>query len=266
MGQEADLVHPVTFNEKLQWLKLHDRRPLYTAMVDKVAVKDYAAQIIGKEHIIPTLGVWEHPDEIDFDALPAAFVLKCNHNSGRGMVICRDKTRLNREQMRQGLAEGLREDYYLTHREWPYKEVPRRILAEPLLPCGEQGLTDYKLYCFGGVPRCILVCQDRFSVKGVSEDFFTPDWERLPVRRPQCRCAAWPIARPERLEEMLQLAAALSADIPFVRVDLYAVGQQVYFSELTFYPAAGFERYEPEEWDAIFGSWLELPFENLREV
>ncbi len=258
--KSADISAPQTFNEKLQWLKLYDRQSIYTVMADKVAVKDYVAERIGEDYVIPTIGVWKSPDEIDFDALPPKFVIKCNHNSGLGMYICKDKSKMNRAKVRRDLAKGLKQDYYLTGREWPYKDIPRRILAEQYLENSEiGGLTDYKVHCFNGVPKFILVCKDRFAPTGLTEDFFTTEWEHMEVKRPNIPNANTPILKPEKLNEMLSLAAKLSNDIPFLRVDFYYVDGKIYFSELTFFPASGFAPFEPEEWDKIFGDWLVLP-------
>ncbi len=259
MGQPLDLKNPKTFNEKLQWIKLYDRNPIYTTMVDKVAVKDYVAGILGSRYIIPTLGVWQDSEDIDFDALPDRFVLKCSHNSGLGMCICQDKSKLDIPKVRRKLKKGLQQDYYLTGREWPYKDVPRRILAEQFMSDGGAELADFKVHCFHGEPKFVLVCQDRFSETGLTEDFFTPEWEHLPVKRPKHPNAAKPIPKPAELEQMLLLAARLAKDIPFVRVDFYIIEHQIYFSELTFFPASGFDHFEPRSWDDTFGSWLKLP-------
>ena len=250
---------PAAFNEKLQWLKLHDRRPEYTVMVDKYRVRDYISEKIGPQYLIPLLGVWSDPDEIDFDALPDKFVLKCNHNSGRGMCICRDKSTLDIKKAKANLRRGLRQDYYLTGREWPYRDVPRRIIAERFMKSDAGGLTDYKVHCFNGEPRLILVCRDRFTATGLTEDFFSPTWEHLDLRRPTHPNSSAEIEKPAELAEMLSLARKLSEGVPFLRVDFYIVEHRLYFSELTFYPASGFEKFVPEEWDGILGSWLELP-------
>ncbi len=259
LGYECDLVKPVTFNEKLQWIKLYDRDSRYTVMADKVLVKDYVAQQIGEQYIIPTLGVWDTAEDVDFDALPNKFVLKCNHNSGLGMCICKDKSKLDIPKVRKSLTKGLRQDYYLTGREWPYKDIPRKVIAEQFLENDENGLTDYKFHCFNGQPKFVLVCQDRFSASGLTEDFYDINWQRLPVKRPKIPLAAQPIPRPQKLDEMLALAEKLSKDIPFLRVDFYCVEGKIYFSELTFFPASGFAPFEPEQWDKTFGDWLELP-------
>ena len=260
MGKTLNLSSPRTFNEKLQYLKLYDHNPVYTKLVDKVEVKDYVTERIGNKYIVPTIGVWSSPDEIRFDSLPQKFVMKCNHNSGLGMCICKDKEKLDICKVKKELTKGLKQNYYLARREWPYKDVPRKIIAEQYLENSEEGgLTDYKIHCFNGVPRFILVCKDRFAEKGLTEDFFTPEWEHMSVKRPQIPNAEAPISKPEKLDEMLVLAEKLAKDIPFVRVDFYYVDDRIYFSELTFFPAAGFVPFEPEEWDEVFGDWLVFP-------
>lgn len=255
----VDLDNPSTFNEKLQWLKLYDRNPNYTVMVDKYKVREYIAEKIGEQYLIPLIGVWESPDEINFDALPNQFVMKCSHNSGLGMCICTDKSKLDVKKVKKDLKRGLKQDYYLTGREWPYKDVPRRIVAEQFLKNDAGGLTDYKIHCFNGVPKFILVCRDRFTKSGLTEDFYTPEWNLMTVKRPNIPNAKSPLQKPEKMEEMLALAAKLSENIPFLRVDFYYVEGKIYFSELTFFPASGFAPFEPEEWDRTFGDWLELP-------
>lgn len=258
-GKRLELDEPGTFNEKLQWLKLYDRRPEYTVMVDKYRVRGYIQEKLGARYLIEQLGVWDHPEEIDFGALPDRFVLKCNHNSGLGMCICTDKASLDVERVKAELRRGLAQDYYLTGREWPYRDVPRKIIAEQFLESDAGGLTDYKIHCFNGVPRFILVCRDRFTGSGLVEDFYTSEWERMELKRPKVPNGATPIPKPEQLEQMLDLAEKLSKDIPFLRVDLYLVGGQILFSELTFFPASGFEGFDPPQWDRTLGQWLELP-------
>ena len=253
------LDNPKTFNEKLQWLKLYNRKPEYTVMVDKYRVREYISERIGKQYLIPLLGVWDSPDEIDFDKLPNKFALKCNHNSGLGMCICTDKSSLNIEQVKEELNKGLKQDYYLTGREWIYKDVPRKIIAEQFLKSDAGGLTDYKIHCFNGVPKFILVCRDRFAESGLTEDFYTPQWEHMDVKRPEIPNATESIEKPKELEKMLMLAEKLAKDIPFIRIDFYFVEGKIYFSELTFFPASGFEGFEPQIWDEKFGEWLTLP-------
>lgn len=258
-GHRLSLETPRTFNEKLQWLKLYDRNPEYTVMVDKYKVRDYISDKIGSQYLIPLIGVWDDPNEIDFGVLPDKFVIKCNHDSGRGMCICKDKSTLNIRRVKSNLRRGLRQNYYLTGREWPYKDVPRKIIAEQFMKSDAGGLTDYKIHCFNGEPKLILVCKDRFTSTGLTEDFFTPNWEHLDIRRPTYPNSSAEIAQPAELFEILALAKKLSEGIPFLRVDFYIIEHKVYFSELTFYPASGFEKFVPERWDEILGSWLELP-------
>lgn len=258
MGKTLDLIKPQTFNEKLQWLKIYDRRPEYTIMVDKYKVREYIAEKIGEQYLIPLIGVWDSADEVDFSSLPDKFAMKCNHNSGLGMCICSDKSKLNIDRVRNGLKRGMKQDYYLTGREWPYKNVPRKVIAEQFLQSDESGLTDYKIHCFNGVPKFILVCRDRFSEVGLTEDFYNTEWEHLDVKRPNIPNASENIEKPEKLDEMLEIARKLSEGIPFLRVDLYYVSGKIYFSELTFFPASGFERFVPEKWDYTFGEWLKL--------
>ena len=258
MGKELDLEHPQTFNEKLQWLKLHDRKSEYTKMVDKIEAKKYVASILGEEYIIPTLGVWDSPDEIDFDALPEQFVLKCNHNSGLGMCICRDKSALDIPKVRRELRKGLRENYYLHGREWVYKDVKPRILAEQYL-VDESGmeLKDYKIMCFSGAAKCAFVCSDRFNSDGLRVTFFDRAWNIMPFERHYPRRTK-PLRKPENYDKMLQFAEKLSSNIPFLRVDFYEIKGKLYFGELTFFPGSGIEEFTPEAWDSELGSWIKL--------
>lgn len=262
-GKKLNLVDPQTFNAKLQWLKLYDRKPIYTTMVDKYAVKEYVAAQIGEEYIIPTLGLWERFDDIDFDALPDQFVLKCTHDSG-GLVICRDKSKFDRAAAKAKIEKFLKREFYWMHREWPYKNVKPRIIAEQYISDNDEGeLSDYKIHCFNGVPKFILVCQDRFKTSGLTEDFYSVTWERLEVKRPARPNARISIKRPENLEEMLELSQKLAVNMPFARIDFYIVNGKVYWGEITFYPASGFSAFEPEEWDYTFGSWIQLPEKTI---
>ncbi|MCD8007048.1 MAG: glycosyl transferase [Oscillospiraceae bacterium] len=259
MGKKLNLKNPQTFNEKLQWLKLYDRKPIYTTMVDKYEAKKYVASIIGEEYIIPTLGVWDSPDEIDFDSLPDQFVLKCNHNSGRGMCICTDKSKLDIEAVKRGLQKGLNENYYITNREWPYKDVPRKVIAEKYMVDGaDTELKDYKFMCFGGRAYCSFVCSDRFSEDGLKVTFYDREWKKMPFIR-HYPSSVEDIEMPKQYYAMMDFAEKLSKDIPFVRVDFYEVEGHLYFGELTFYPGSGMEEFEPEEWDYKLGDWVKLP-------
>lgn len=258
MGKKLNLDSPVTFNEKLQWLKLHDRRPEYTMMVDKYKVRDYIAEKLGEEYLIPLLGVWDDPDDIDFDALPNQFVLKCNHNSGLGMCICKDKSKLDIKKVREELRRGLKQDYYLTSREWPYKNVPRKIICEQYMDDGSGELKDYKFMCFDGEVKCSFVCSDRFNTNGLRVTFFDKDWKVMPFERHYPK-ADHQIERPQSYDEMIVLAEKLSGGIPFVRADFYEISGRPFFGELTFFPGSGYEEFTPQEWDAKLGHWITLP-------
>ena len=251
--------NPETFNEKLQWLKLYNRRPEYTMMVDKYLVRDYIAKEIGEEYLIPLLGVWDNPDDIDFDALPNQFVLKCNHNSGTGMCICKDKSKLNVEQVLSELHKGYKEDYYVMNREWPYKNVPRKIIAEKyMVDKGTAELRDYKFFCFGGVCKCMKVDFDRFVEHRAN--YYNPQGNLLDLGETICPPDKQKnIVLPTNMDKMIVLAEKLSQGIPFLRVDFYDVNGQIYFGELTFYPASGFGAFTDDEWDVELGKWIELP-------
>lgn len=260
MGAPLHLDAPQTFNEKLQWLKLYDRKPEYTMMVDKYRVREYIAQKIGAEYLIPLLGVWDSPDEIDFAALPEQFVLKCNHNSGLGMCICKDKSTLDLRKVRRDLQKGLRQDYYLPGREWPYKDVPRKIIAEKYMSDGSgSDLRDYKFYCFNGEPRFCQVISNRSTKETI--DFFDMNWNLQEFTGfafpwfPHCETE---ILRPQTYCEMQQIAKTLSNSIPFVRIDFYEVNRKAYFGEITFFPASGFGEFSPNKWNYTLGSWIQL--------
>ena len=257
-GRELDLEHPKTYNEKLQWLKLNNRKPEYTKMVDKYLVRQYVAEVIGAEHLIPLLGVWDSPDEIDFDQLPNQFVLKCNHNSGLGMCICKDKSQLNLPAVRAALQKGLKENYYIRHREWPYKNVPRKIIAEQFMDDGSGDLRDYKFYCFDGVMRFLMINSDRNSDQPTKADYFDRDFNWLDFQWGYDH-ADPPPSKPENLELMIDIAERLSKGMPHVRVDLYDCNGQIYFGELTFFDGSGFDKIEPVEWDYKIGEMLVLP-------
>lgn len=253
-----NLNNPKTFNEKLQWLKVYYRRPDFTTMVDKYAVKEYVAKIVGGGKIIPTIGVWKSFDEIDFDTLPNQFVLKCTHDSG-GIVICRDKKQLNYEKAKKRINSSLATNYYYHTREFPYKDVKPRIIAEELLTDDKtKDLRDYKFFCFNGVVRMFKIDFDRFTDHHAN--YYDPNGILLPFGE-----ANYPpvynrkLEMPTKLDEMKILAEKLSSGIPFVRVDFYEVNDKVYFGELTFFPAAGCSKYTDMSWDKKMGEWLVLP-------
>ena len=258
MGYELDLENPVTFNEKIQWLKLHDRKPIYTTMVDKYDAKEYVASIIGKEYIIPTLGVWNHFDEIDFNLLPNQFVIKCTHDSG-GLAICKNKEQFDYKAAKNKIEKCLSRKYFYIHREWPYKNVKPRIIAEQYMEDHTTGeLRDYKFFCFGGVARCFKVDFDRFIEHHAN--YFDADGNLLPFGelnyppKPEKE-----ISFPESFPEMKALAEKLSYTQPFLRADFYDIDGHVYFGELTFYPASGFGKFTDDKWDRKLGEWIQLP-------
>lgn len=260
MGRELDLENPRTFNEKLQWLKLYDRRPEYTVMVDKYRVRDYIKEKLGEEYLIPLIGVWDDPGEIDFDRLPDKFVLKCNHNSGLGMCICKDRSKLDVRKVRAGLKKGLAQDYYLTGREWPYKDVPRKIICEKYMTDfpGSRDFTDYKFFCFNGYVDCVMVCLERSS-GDTKYYFFDRDWnlKRLNIRGKNAP-EGFTVPKPDQMGKMFEVAAVLSEGLPFVRVDLYQSNDHVYFGEITFFPDSGFDANLLPETDAYFGKLIHL--------
>ena len=257
MGKRLNLDHPVTFNEKLQWLKLYNRDPRYTVMVDKVKAKEYVASIIGEEHIIPTLGVWDSPDDIDWDSLPNQFVLKCNHDSG-SVCICRDKASFDREGAVRKLRAALHRDMFYAGREWVYKNVERKVFAEKFM-VDESGteLKDYKIFCMNGEPEIIQVDYGRFTKH--MRNIYDKEWNRLEMEIEYPSDASHVIDRPAKLQEMLQLARRLSARVPHLRADFYSIDDKLYWGELTFFHGSGMEQFRPEEWDERLGKLIVLP-------
>lgn len=262
MGYKLDLDNPRTFNEKLQWLKLNDHNPLYTKLVDKYAVKDYVASVIGKEYIIPTLGVWEEPEDIEWDKLPERFVLKTTHGGGSsGVVICKNKDSFDKKTAISKLQQSMKQDIYRTLREWPYKNVPHRVISEQYIEIGPNNndLPDYKFFCFDGEVKGLFVATDR-QTQGVDVkfDFFDADFNHLPLRQGHDQAEVTPV-KPANFELMKDLASKLSKGIPQVRVDFYDLGYCVLFGEMTFFHFSGSMPFEPEEWDYRFGEWIKLP-------
>ncbi len=257
MGKKLNLTNPQTFNEKLQWLKLYDRKPIYTTMVDKYEAKKYVADIIGEEYIIPTLGVWDRFDDIDFDMLPQQFVLKTTHDSG-GVVICIDKENFDVGKAKKKINASLKRDYYLSGREWPYKNVKPRIIAEKYMEDeSEYELKDYKVFNFNGKAKIIQVDFNRF-VKHM-KNLYSTQWDFINASINYPSQPEHQIPKPEKLEEMLELAEKLSASISFLRTDFYSIGDKLYFGELTFFPGSGFMSFDPEELGLELGSYIQLP-------
>ena len=258
--RKLDWENPQTFSEKIQWLKIYGRTPVNRVMCDKYLVKDYIKCKIGEQYVIPLLGVWDRPEDIDFSKLPEKFVIKCNHNSGTGMYICRDKSKLNEEAIRRNLRKGLKEDYYIDSRDYCYKDIPRKIIAESYMEDAEtKELRDYKFFCFDGEPKALFIASGRLQGEdSVTFDFFDMDYNHLPFTNGHPNAKVQP-KKPKCFEEMKQLAAQLSKGMPHVRVDFYEVNGHVYFGEFTFSHWSGFMPFKPEVWDYTFGSWLKLP-------
>lgn len=260
MGKILHLRNPRTFNEKLQWLKLYNRKDIYTTMVDKLAVKKLVSLKLSEDYIIPTLGVWDKPEDIDFAALPDKFVLKTTHGGGNtGVIICKDKSLLNTAQTLSVLSASMRSDIYYGYREWPYKNVPRKIIAERYMEnTANEPLNDYKFMCFNGKVICSFICSGRNTQNGLRVTFFDRNWKKMPFSR-HYQSAEYEIPIPKTYSRMIEVAESLSKDIPFVRVDLYEIKGKIYFGELTFFPGSGFEEFTPEEWDYKLGNYLKLP-------
>lgn len=258
MGYPLNLNNPRTFNEKLQWLKLNNRNPEYTRMVDKVAAKKIVASIIGKEYVIPTIAIYDSVEEINLSILPEKFVLKCSHDSG-GVIVCRNKADFDLANAKKILSQKLRHSYYLHGREYPYKDVPRRILAEMYME-DESGyeLRDYKFLCYNGICRNLYVCTDR-SKNEPHFDYFDCKWNHLPFECHGTNAKICP-CRPKNLNEMIHVAERIAKAIksPFVRIDLYNVNEKIYFGEITFFSFNGMEPFKPRKWDYIFGDMIRL--------
>lgn len=257
MGYPLDLRHPKTFNEKLQWMKLYDRNPLYTDLVDKYKVKQWVADRIGAEHVIPTLAVYDSVDEIDISQLPDQFVLKCNHDSG-GVVICKDKSSFDFEAAKAKLKKSFEHNFYWDYREWPYKNVKRKIFAEEYLEDKKYGdLPDYKIFTFNGEPKLIEVDFDRFI--GHKRNLYDINWNYIDARICYPTQRERVFDKPKALNEMLELARKLAYGFRHVRVDFYLINDKVYFGEMTFIHGAGTERFYPESFGNQMGEWIELP-------
>lgn len=272
IGKKLNLTHPRGFNEKLQWLKINDRNPAYTMMVDKYQVKQWVANTIGEEYVIPTLAAWESVDEIDLSLLPECFVLKTNHDSGC-VAICSNRNTFDFESRKNILRARMQRNYFWGGREWPYKNVKPLIFAEAFLdpksvcdcPASDSreksndisaDLVDYKFMCFGGKVKCIFTCSGRSS-GDMRVDFFDLEWNHLPFAR-HYPTSEIPPEAPQNLKKLIDAAEKLSQGIPFVRVDFYEVSGRNYFGEMTFYPGSGLEEFSPEDWDIVLGDWIDL--------
>ena len=261
MGEKLDLKAPKTFNQKLQWLKLHDRVQSHCSMVDKYEAKLLAKKIIGEKYIIPTYGVWDSFDEIDFDKLPNQFVLKATHGCGnRDVVICKDKAMFNFEKAKGILDYSLKHNVvYKNQREWPYKNLKPRIIAEKyLIDDSVEFLQDFKFYCFNGVPKILTISNDRSSDNETCFDYYDMEFNHLPFQQGGPNYTG-EIQKPIAFDEMIEVAKKLSKGLIHVRIDLYNIGGIIYFGEWTFYDSSGFEKFYPKEWDYTIGNMIELP-------
>lgn len=257
MSYPLNLNNPKTFNEKMQWLKLNDRKDIYTSMADKYEVKKLVSDLIGEEYVIPTIGIWDRFEDIDFDSLPAQFVLKCTHDSG-GLFICRDKTKFDIEVARKKIKRSLSQNYYLSSREWPYKNIKPRVLAEAYMQDGDNPVLNvYKIFNFNGKPKIIQAIQGD-KTRNETIDYFDTEWRILDLKQ-NYNNSETPLPKPIQLSKMLQLAEKLSGGgYPFVRTDFYEVEGRVYFSEYTFYSDSGFAEFEPKNWDSVLGDMISL--------
>ena len=246
-----------TFNEKVQWLKLNNRKEEYTMMADKYAVKKYIADIIGEEYIIPTLGVWNHFDEIDFEELPDQFVLKCTHDSG-GLAICTDKSKFDIEKAKEKIEKSLKRNYFNSSREWQYKNIPPRIIAEPFIGIDGKAPEDYKFITFNGALDSVMVCKGR-DVGHPWFYFYNKDWKRLIYQHPELEKED-DVEKPENFDVMLWIVEQLARGYVHMRVDLYNVNGKVYFGELTFFNQSGFDTDITYETDLLWGGKMKVPF------
>lgn len=257
MGKRLHLQNPKTFNEKLQWLKLYDRNPLYTKLVDKYEVRDYVTKIIGEEYVIPLLGVWNRFEDIDFDKLPNQFVLKCTHDSG-GLIICKDKNSLDKIKVKKKIVTSLKKNFFYVGREWPYKNVKPRIIAEKYMEdSNDNCLTDYKFFCFQGRPKIMYVSKDKAEYP--TTDFFDMEYRHLNLRMQDPNSRTLP-SKLQNFELMKLLATKMSKGFPHVRVDFFDVNGRVYMGEMTFYHCSGFAPIQPMEWDLKLGEWVKLNY------
>lgn len=248
-GRKLHLKNPKTYSEKINWLKVYDRNPLYTKLVDKYEVREFVEKKIGKQYLIPLLGVWDKFEEIDFTTLPEKFVLKCTHDFG-SVAIVEDKSNMNQEEVREIINNELKYNFYYRGREWAYKNVKPRVIAEAFMSDGKARLTDYKFFCFGGKVKFMFIATGRGS--DLRFDFFSRDYQHLDVTNGVPNADVVP-EKPKLYDEMIEIAEKLSEGINNVRVDLYEIGNEIYFSEMTFYHNGGMVAFDPYEVDVQLG-------------
>lgn len=258
LKRRLNLKNPSAFSEKLQWLKLNDRKDIYTTMVDKYEVKKYVSDIIGDEYIIPTIGIYNSFEEIDFDKLPNRFVMKCTHDSG-GLVICKDKSNINMSEVRKKINNCLKRNYYYGGREWPYKNVEPKIIIEEYMEDNNNiSMRDYKFFCFDGKPKMMYISEGLENHSTASMSFFDMNFKLSECKRKDYKLLNYLPNKPKTFEKMKKLSAILSKGIPHVRVDWYEINGRLYFGELTFYTCSGFIMFEDEKWDKMIGDWITI--------
>lgn len=262
MGYKLDLNDPQTFNEKLQWLKLYANKSEYTNMVDKALAKEYVRPLIGAKYVVPTIGVWGKPEDIDFEKLPNQFVLKTTDGGGsEGVIICKDKSLMSKDVIISKMYKALKQNIYGMLREQPYKNIKKRILAEQYLSDCDNSvngdLNDYKFYCFDGKVTFCEVITGRRTKKQI--DFFDLNWNHQEFTFDGYDFADVRPLKPDCFDEMVEVASKLCKDKPYSRIDLYVVGGKVYFGEITFFPASGFRGFHPNIWNKRLGDMITLP-------
>lgn len=260
MGCWPNLKKPKSFTEKIQWIKLHDRKAIYSKMADKIEARKIIEEKIGKKYLIPLIKIYKNADEIDFDELPDQFVLKCNHDS-KSKFICKDKKTTDLESARKLLKKKIKSNYYYYFREWSYKNIDRRIICEKYMEDSVTGeLRDYRFYCFNGKVRVIGVDYD--IIRAYKRCLLTPDWTYINVRYKHLKGKDGDIKKPEQLDTMLKLAEILAKDMYFLRVDFFIANGRLYSGELTLYPSGGYSKFDPPEYDYELGSYLKLPIDD----
>ncbi len=259
-GYALNLEHPQTYNEKLQWIKLYDRKPEYIIYADKYRVRDYISETLGDKYLVPLIGVYKKAEDIPWRELPNRFVLKCNHASGTN-IVCKDKEKLDISLAEKQLNGWLKKNAFWGAREWCYKDIEPCIICEEFIET-QDGNTpdDYKFMCFNGVPRLIQVHHDRYGDHTL--DYYTPEWEKADLQRIDASLSTMNIDKPSKLEEMLSIAEKLSKDMYYARIDLYYNNDTIYFGEITLYPTGGFSTFTRHEDDLLLGSYITLPTDN----
>lgn len=258
MGKKLDLRNPKTFNEKIQWLKINDRSPRYVDLVDKEKAKEIIKELLGEEYVVPLIGSWDSVEKIDFDALPDKCVLKCNHDQGSTLMFDREKG-VDEDELRKYYRKRLLRSAFDSTREWPYKNISPRVICEPFL-C--EDIIDYKIFCFNGEPGMVNIGQKSIKDHIMHITFLDTQWDKMPFQRSDFEPVKEVPQKPENYEKMLEIARKLAQGTDFVRIDLFNVGDRIYFSEFSLYPTSGYIKFEPEFGDEILGEKIVLTKKN----